>query len=110
MSVPAGTFGVSATYADTTCKALGIENAIVVGTTTVSTVSKTIGVAGVAVGTVQLVIAFSDGDISEIDLWNAGAFVLGAVSVFTPIGWIGWGGVLAAGVASAAIGFYTAGK
>jgi hypothetical protein len=110
MSVTANTFGVSATYADTMCKALGIENAVVVATTTIATVSKKIGVAGVAIGTAQLVIAISDGDISEIDVWNAGGLVLGAISVFTPVGWIGWGGVLVTGVGSAAIGFYTTGK
>lgn len=97
---------IPATYADVVLKGLGIENAIVTGTLTVSKAASTIGWAGVAVGGFQLAIGLSDGDISQTDVLNALALGLGILSVATPIGWL----ALTAGATSAFISIYTTGN
>lgn len=103
LNVSVTTFGLSATYADVFVKTLGMENATVLKTSNaLSTTARALGVAGVFVGTVQVVIAISDGQIVEADYYNIAAIGLGVVATATPIGWL----ALTAGVASAAVGFY----
>ncbi len=104
LNVSATTFGLSSTYADVFVKTLGMEDAYVLRTSKIlSTTAKSIGVAGVVVGFVQVVIALSDeGPITEADYYNIASVGLGAVSAFTPLGWL----ALTAGVTSAAVGFY----
>lgn len=95
--------GLPATWVDVSLKALGIENYVVRNTVTVPLATRYIGIAGVAVGTIQLAIALTDGDITESDVLSLAGTVLGAVSVFTPIGWV----AITAGALSAGISIYT---
>ncbi|AEI47388.1 hypothetical protein [Runella slithyformis] len=103
LNVSGISLGLPATYVDVTLKALGIQDAIVMGTATVSKVSSRIGWAGVSIGFTQLVIGWSDGEITDGDKLNALGLGLGILSVATPIGWV----ALSAGILSAGISIYT---
>lgn len=107
LNVAGISFGLPTTYIDAALKGIGFKDAYVVGTTTVGKVSYNIGVAGVIVGTVQVAIAFSDGEITQADVINAGSVVLAAYVTFgNPVGWV----AITVGAVSAGMAIYATGN
>lgn len=104
LSISSATFGTSYTYAEVFIRTLGMEDAFVMNTYKhVVNASRTLGWAGVAIGSVQLVISLADGEpITNSEYLLGASIVFGAAAVLTPIGWV----AITAGGISALLGFY----